>query len=128
MRIRSLLSAVAIAVVANAAFGQPSLPPLPSPPTSALDVDAQTTRLTQRYRLSSEQATQVRTILAEQGRKADEVLRQQLPPEQAFARLKSIKDEEASRVDAVLTPEQRRSYGQDAPPGPPALATAPAAR
>jgi hypothetical protein len=70
----------------------------------------------------------LRTILAEQSRKADEVLRQQLPPEQAFARLKSIKDEEASRVDAVLTPEQRRSHGQDAPPGPPPLATAPAAR
>ncbi|MGZ5272210.1 MAG: hypothetical protein ACXWC6_16490 [Ramlibacter sp.] len=117
----------AVNLVGQHAIAQPSLPQFPgtAPPSAELDVGSQVTRMTQRYGLSDDQAAKVRTILAGQAKKADELGRQQLPPEQAIGRLKSLKDEETARVSAVLTPEQRRQYEEDARPTLPTLPTLP---
>jgi len=134
MRIRQPIAAVLVCATLGLAgpraFAQPSLPPLPggSPASSAHDVDAQTARLTQSYGLSNEQAAQVRAILAEQSKKADDVVRQQLPIDQALGRLKAVKDEEASRIAGVMTAEQRRRYESDSTPALPSLPAAPAQR
>ena len=115
-------AAVAVAVAGHDATAQPSLPPppmaAPSVPTRNIDTDA--ARMTERYGLSSDQAAKVRTILGEQARKFDEVANQHLPPQDALDRLKSLRDEETSRVSAVLTPKQRKKYEQDARPALPA--------
>ena len=120
MSIQKLISAVVlgatIAVAGHGAIAQPSLPPLPfsAPPAPSGNIEAEIAKLTQRYALSSDQAAKVRTILEEQVRKFQEVAHQDLPPQDGLGRLQSVKDEEISRVSAVLTPEQRMKYEQDA--------------
>ena len=71
-------------------------------------------QMTQRYALSSDQATKLRSILDEQARKFEQIANQGLLPQDAFGRLKSLEYEEVSRISAVLTPEQRKKYEQEA--------------
>jgi len=58
----------------------------------------------------------VRFILAEHAKRAEQIASQQLAPDEAASRLKSLKDEESSWLSVVLAPEQRRQYRRDAGP------------
>ena len=86
--------------------------------------------MTQRYGLSEDQATKVTTILQEETQESEEVFNATtLTMQQRFTRLQSLKEEELSRVSAVLTPEQKQKYEADVlptpPPQSPALGAAP---
>lgn len=96
----------------------PTLPQLPSaPPAFSRNVDAEVAAMTGRYGLSGDQQAKVRTILTEQAKKSDEAVNAQLlSPLERLTRLKSVKDEEISRVSAVLNAEQKKKYAQDAVP------------
>jgi len=59
----------------------------------AADIEAETARIARRYGLSNEQAEKVRVILDEHAKKAEQIARQQLTPDEAARRLKSLKDE-----------------------------------
>jgi len=128
--IAAALACAAVGLAGHRASAQPTLPPLPGAPPAApaQDVGAETSRLTKLYGLSNDQPARVRTILGEQAKKADDVVRQQLPLDQALGRLKSVKDEEASRVADVMTLEQRSRYENDSRPALPSLPAAPAQR
>ena len=120
MQIHHTISAAALvaalAFAGEHASAQTALPTLPSAaaPVPARDIQSHIAWLTARYGLSSEQAEKVRAILDAHEKKAEEIKQQQLAPEQASSRLKSLQEEESSWVSAVLTPEQRRRYAQDA--------------
>ena len=104
----------ALAVAGHNATAEPSLSPrIAAPPAASRNIEAVIAQMTQRYALSSDQAAKVRTILEEQGRKFEQVASQGLMPQDALGRLKSLEDEEVSRVSAVLTPEQRRKFEQE---------------
>ena len=106
----------ALAVAGHDATAEPSLPAarIAAPPAASRNIEAAMAQMTQRYALSSDQAAKVRTILEEQARKFEQVTNQGLLPQDAFGRLKSLEDEEVWRVSAVLTPEQRKKYEQEA--------------
>jgi len=125
--IAAALACAAVGLAGHRASAQPPLPGAP-PAAPAQDVGAETSRLTKLYGLSNDQAARVRTILGEQAKKADDVVRQQLPLDQPLGRLKSVKDEEASRVADVMTLEQRSRYENDSRPALPSLPAAPAQR
>jgi len=80
---------------------------------AAADIEAETARMAG---LSNEQAEKVRVILDEDAKKAEQIARQQLTPDEAASRLKSLKGEESSWLSAVLAPEQRRHLRLDARP------------
>ena len=103
----------------------PTLPQLPStPPPFSINVDAELAAMTERYGLSGDQQAKVRTILTEQAKKSDEAVNaQSLSPLERLTRLKSVKDEEISRVSAVLTAEQKKKYAQDVVPPLPGAAS-----
>ncbi len=67
-----------------------------------------------RYSLSDDQVMKVRTILEEETKKAQEVLKDQsLSPEARMNNLQSLKQEEVSQVSSVLTSEQKQKYEAD---------------
>jgi hypothetical protein len=107
----------ALAVAGHDATAEPSLPAPPriaASPAASRNIEAAMAQMTQRYALSSDQAAKLRTILDEQARKFEQITNQGLLPQDAFGRLKSLEYEEVSRISAVLTPQQRRKYEQEA--------------
>jgi len=105
-----------------------------APPFTAiqprLNVDKELARLSRRYALSNDQKAQVREILLDEKRKMDALFAQSsIGPEQSFAKIRAIKEDEISRIAAILTPDQRSKYEKDTksrqpfsdepPPGPP---------
>jgi hypothetical protein len=103
---------VALGMAGHDATAEPNLSPphITAPSAANRNFEALTTQMTQRYGLTSDQAAKVRTILEEQARRFEQVANQGLPPQDGFSRLKSLEDEEISRISAVLTSEQRRKY------------------
>jgi DNA-binding MarR family transcriptional regulator len=81
--------------------------------------------MTQQYGLSQEQTTQLRAILQEEQQKASAILKDtSLTPPDVFAKMKSLKEEQITRISAIMTPEQRTKYESDikkasAPPSQP---------
>ncbi len=128
---RTFLAAVVL--IGLNAVAQLPFPPPPSgsqssPALPTRDIQTEVAQMNQRYGLSDDQATKVRTILDEQTKKSEEVFKDQsLPIDQRFSRLQSLKQEEISRVSAVLTPEQRKKYEADGRPSLPAQLPAPGA-
>jgi len=106
---------VALAAAAPHATAQPALPASTETarPVATSDIEAETARMARRYGLSAEQAEKVRAILTEYARKAEQVARQQLTPDEISSRLKSLKDEESSWLSIVLGTEQRRQFRLD---------------
>ena len=108
-------------------------PALPSggmqPPSSASlpqgSVDSQVSTMTQRYDLSDDQATQLRTILQDREEKTSAILKDtSLTPPDLFSKMKSLKEDQITRISAIMTPEQRSKFETDvkqmsAPPSPP---------
>jgi Spy/CpxP family protein refolding chaperone len=81
------------------------------------DIHAEVKRMTKAYDLSKSQASQVSTILKEETKKWDPVLRDIYgDPIIKIQRLMAIRKEEYDRVSAVLTPDQREKYKKDMQP------------
>lgn len=87
-------------------------PPGMQPPK--MDVDKEIARMTKRYALTDAQKTQVRPILVEQQHKMELVFQDSsLSPEDRFAKIRAIHDEQVSRVSEVLSDSQRSKYQKD---------------
>jgi hypothetical protein len=95
-----------------------------------LNVDKELARLSRRYALSDDQKAQVREILRDEKRKMDALFEDSpVGPEQSFAKIRAIREDEISRISAILRPDQRSKYEKDIkkdrpfsdepPPGPP---------
>ena len=128
MQIRKLITGTlftAIVLIAlNASAQFPFPPPGPTAPP-ARNIQAEVAQMTQGYGLSEDQATKVTTILQEETKKSEEVFNDTtLTMQQRLTRLQSLKQEEVSRVSAVLTPEKKQKYQADAQPTPPAQSPA----
>jgi DNA-binding response OmpR family regulator len=87
-------------------------------PSSSLppqaDVETQVSEMTKRYGLSNDQATKVRAILKDEEQKADAILKDSsLPPPAIFSQMRTIREDETTRVSAVLTAEQQKKYQAD---------------
>jgi hypothetical protein len=139
--LRHLMCSVVVGVLLTGACGagaqEPGPPPpdgLEAPPFTAmqprLNVDKELARLSRRYTLSNDQKAQVREILLDEKRKMDALFADSsIGPEQSFAKIKAIREDEISRIAAILTPDQRSKYEKDTknrqpfsdepPPGPP---------
>jgi hypothetical protein len=104
----------ALAVAGHDATAEPNLRPprITAPPAANRNIEALTAQMTLRYGLTSDQAANLRTILEEQARKFEQVANQGLLPQDG-GRLKSLEDEEISRISAILTSEQRTKYEQE---------------
>jgi hypothetical protein len=87
-------------------------PPPPSPPRRNIDTDVY--RMTKRYGLSDDQAARLRAILKDEQQKTDAMFKDDpLSPKDLVTRMKSIKDDETTRVCDILNPEQRKKYQDD---------------
>lgn len=105
----------------------------PPPGMSApkMNVDKEIARMTKRYALSDTQKSQIRPILIEEQNKMDALFKDDsLAPEDRFAKMRAIHEEQVARISAVLSDTQREKYqkdqqrmnrpdGPDGPDGPP---------
>lgn len=90
-------------------------PPSPVPPKR--NVDAEVSQMTKRYELSLIQVDQVRGILKDETKKTEAMLSDDsLSPVERLTKLKSLRDEEISRVSGTLNPEQLDKYKKDVQP------------
>ena len=128
-----LLFAVFTIATCNVFAQQPGFPSpegmqAPSSPFPAQrNVDTEVSRMTQRYGLSNDQAAQLRTILTDEQQKAAAILKDaSLTPPDLFTKVKSLKEDETTRISAILTPEQRTKYQNDMKQGQGAPSQAPA--
>ena len=70
--------------------------------------------MTKRYSLSSDQQAQIKPILANQQQQM-QALRQDssLSREDKMAKMKSIRDDSSSKIQAVLNDSQKQKFAQD---------------
>jgi Spy/CpxP family protein refolding chaperone len=76
--------------------------------------DEQVARMTQRYNLSSDQQTQIKPILANQQQQM-QALRQDssLSRDDKMAKMKSIRVDSSTKIQAVLNDSQKQKFAQD---------------
>ena len=129
IRALPLMSAVALFAVLPASHSilaqEPGPPPMGGPPP-AMDVDKQLSSMTKHYALSDAQKTQIRPILADAKKQMDALFQNtSLAPEDQFAAMRRIHDDEVSKISAILNDNQRAKYQKDQermmhePPGDP---------
>ena len=117
------LLATGLTLSTAAAFAQQDTPP-PAPDGSAqqmgrmghqrMDPDEQVAHMTKRYNLSSDQQTQIKPILV--GRQQQmQALRQDssLSREDKMAKMKSIRDDSSTKIQAILNDSQKQKYTED---------------
>ena len=114
-----LLAALALATHSTFAQ-QPGLPSSegmqapssPFPPKR--NVDDEVSKMTKQYGLSDDQAGKVRAVLQDEQQKTEAMLKDaSLSPQDLFTKMKSLREDETTRVSAVLNPEQRTKYQND---------------
>lgn len=105
----------------------------PPPGMSAprMNVDKEIVRMTKRYALSDTQKSEIRPILIEEQHKMEALFQDDsLAPEDRFAKLRAVHEEQVTRISAILSDAQRAKYqkdqehmnrqdGPDGPDGPP---------
>jgi periplasmic protein CpxP/Spy len=76
--------------------------------------DEQVARMTKRYNLSSDQQAQIKPILANQQQQM-QALRQDssLSREDKMAKMKSIRDDSSTKIQALLNDGQKQKFAQD---------------
>ena len=76
--------------------------------------DEQVARMTKRYKLSSDQQAQIKPILANQQQQI-QALRQDssLSREDKMAKVKSIRDDSSTKIQALLNDGQKQKFAQD---------------
>ena len=79
-----------------------------------MTADEQVARMTKRYSLSSDQQAQIKPILANQQQQM-QALRQDssLSREDKMAKMKSIRDDSSSKIQALLNDSQKQKFAQD---------------
>lgn len=109
--------------------------PPPPPFTPRRNIDADVSRMTKRYGLSDDQVAKVRAILKDEQQKTDAMLKDDpLSPKDLLTKVKSLRDDETTRISDILNPDQRNKYQDDVkqtqgmqspppPPSPPPLPT-----
>jgi periplasmic protein CpxP/Spy len=119
------LLATGLTLCSAAAFAQQDNAAAPTPDASAprqggghghqpQSPDEQVARMTKRYNLSSDQQAQIKPILANQQQQM-QALRQDssLSREDKMAKMKSIRDDSSSKIQAVLNDSQKQKFAQD---------------
>src|SRR6202167_5932213 len=122
------LLATGLTLCSAAAFAQQDNAAAPTPDASApqqggghgqwgghqQSPDEQVARMTKRYNLSSDQQAQIKPILANQQQQM-QALRQDssLSREDKMAKMKSIRDDSSSKIQAVLNDTQKQKFAQD---------------
>jgi Spy/CpxP family protein refolding chaperone len=105
-----------LAVAGSAAFAQSDTPAQqPSAPTAGgrhgMNPDEQLVRMTKRLNLTPDQATQIKPILTDRQQQM-EALHQDQSMSQAdrMAKMKSIRDDSNTRIEAVLNDTQKKQF------------------
>jgi protein CpxP len=100
----------------------PAAPPDQAPPSAdgggrgprqgqAMDPDRMVQQLTKQLNLSPDQATQIRPIVAEQVSQMTALRSDSsLAPRDRMAKMMSLREESATKIKAVLNPDQRTQY------------------
>jgi hypothetical protein len=80
----------------------------------AMNPDEQIARMTKRYNLSADQQTQIKPILANQQQQMM-ALRgdSSLSREDKMAKMKGIRDDSSTKIQAILNDSQKQQYAQD---------------
>jgi hypothetical protein len=79
-----------------------------------MDVDKELARLTKRYALSEVQKTQIRSVLVDTKAKMDAWSKDSLTDlGERMQEMRAIRDEQISRISAILSDEQRAKYQKD---------------
>jgi hypothetical protein len=87
-------------------------PPPPFPP--GLNIDTDVYRMTKRYGLSDDQVAQLRAILKDEQQKTEDVFKDDsLSRKDLFTKMKSLREDETTRVADILNPDQRKKYQDD---------------
>lgn len=122
INIRKLACGVLYAAIALATH---SMSAQEAPPTQAMqppsaafpperNVDTEVSIMTKRYGLSDDQAAKVRAILKDEQQKTEALLKDDsLSRRDLFTKMKSLREDETTRVSGVLTPDQRTKYQSD---------------
>jgi hypothetical protein len=121
------LLATGLTLCSAAAFAQQQNAP-PAPDASAqqpgngqgqwghqhMTPDEQVARMSKRYNLSSDQQTQIKPILANQQQQM-QALRQDSSLSQGdkMAKMKSIRDDSSTKIQALLNDSQKQKFAQD---------------
>ncbi len=122
LQILSYGLAVGIGLAAGASATAQEAGPLPpddmEPPPAALqpkmNVDKEVSKMAKRYALSNDQKAQIRVILSDEKQKTDAVLQDSsLMPEERFSKMRTIHEDEVSRVTTILTVDQQVKYERD---------------
>lgn len=112
-----LVAAFALAHSASAQEpGQPPIEGIQLPPQTPpkRNVDAEVSIMTKRYGLSDDQVAKLREILKDEQEKAEALFKDKsLSPLDLLTRIKSLKDDETTRVSCILNEEQRKKYLDD---------------
>ncbi len=83
------------------------------PPADGLQIE-QVARMTKRYNLSADQQTQIKPILANQQQQM-QALREDssLSRDDKMAKMKSIREDSSTKIQAILNDTQKQKYAQD---------------
>jgi len=117
------LLATGLTLCSAAAFAQQDNAPTPDASTpqqgggyghQPKTPDEQVARMTKRYNLSSDQQAQIKPILANQQQQM-QALRQDssLSREDKMAKMKSIREDSSSKIQALLNDGQKQKFAQD---------------
>jgi periplasmic protein CpxP/Spy len=118
------LLATGLTLCTAAAFAQDTAAPAPDASTQqqgpgrmgrgAMNPDEQVARMTKRYNLSADQQTQIKPILANQQQQMM-ALRgdSSLSREDKMAKMKGIRDDSNTKIQAILNDSQKQQYAQD---------------
>jgi Spy/CpxP family protein refolding chaperone len=119
------LLATGLTLCTAAAFAQDTAAPAPDASAQqpmgggrmgrgAMNPDEQIARMTKRYNLSADQQTQIKPILANQQQQMM-ALRgdSSMSREDKMAKMKGIREDSSTKIQAVLNDSQKQQYAQD---------------
>ena len=108
-----------LAAAYSARAQEPPPPPpdgmeMPPPDMPKMDVDKELARMTKRYSLSDSQKAQILPVLADVKAKMDALFKD-APADfgEQMQKMRAIRDEQISRISAILSDDQRAKYQED---------------
>jgi protein CpxP len=106
------------ATYSAAAQESPPPPPdgmeMPYPDMPKMDVDKELARMTKRYGLSDSQKAQIRPVLVDVKAKMDTLSKDSSTEfGERMQKMRAIRDEQTSRISAILSDDQRAKYQKD---------------
>jgi hypothetical protein len=87
---------------------------MPRPDMVKMDVDKELARMTKRYALSENQRSQLRPVLVDIKAKMDALSKDSsMEFGERMEKMRAIRDEQTSRISAILSDDQRAKYQKD---------------